>query len=56
MIINWIQDFYQYPRLSGQKSFVSDDAVEDVLPDVRVDGRERIVQQVDVGLPVNGAS
>ncbi len=32
----------------------SDDLLEDVFPDVRVDGGERVVQQVDVRVAVDG--
>ena len=34
----------------------SDDVFEDVFPDVRVDCRQRVIQQVDVATAVDGSS
>ena len=39
--------------LSMEDSFWSDDLLKDVFPDVRVDGRERVIQEVDVCLLVD---
>ncbi len=44
------------PDLVPERAGGADDAIEQVFGDVRVDGGERVVQQVDVGVVVDGAS
>ena len=42
-------------NLSLEKTLWTDDLVEDVFADVRVDGAQRVVQNVDVGVLVDGS-
>ncbi len=45
----------QDPGLSPKDSSWSDNLLEDVLPDVRVDGRKRIIEQIEVGVVVHSS-
>ena len=47
---------YEFLCLFHKLTLWSDDVLEDVLANVRVDGGERVVQEVDCGVVVDGPS